>query len=69
MDKALVEMVIAIVDQRGWLDQTKIDRFISAGFSRRNIYDLILIVTIKTLSNYVNHLTKPEANKQLAGML
>jgi len=68
-DKALVEMVIAIVDQRGWLDQTQIDSFISAGFNRRNIYDLILIVTIKTLSNYSNHLTKPEANEQLVGML
>ena len=68
-DKALVDMIVAIVDQRGWLDQTQIDSFIEAGFTRRNIYDLILIVTIKTLSNYANHLTKPEPNEQLVAML
>ena len=68
-DRAMVDMVIAITDQRGWLEQTQIDNFIAAGFSQRNIYDLILIVTIKTLSNYSNHLTKPEANEQFVSML
>lgn len=29
----------------------------------------ILIVSIKTLSNYANHLTHPEPNKELLGML
>jgi len=68
-DRALVNMIIAITDQRGWIKQSQLDDFLAAGFTRKNVYDLILIVTIKTLSNYSNHLTKPEPNDQLKAML
>ncbi len=68
-DKALVDMVVAVVDSRGWVSDAQIEAFINAGFSKRNIYDVILIVTIKTLSNYSNHLTRPEANEELKAML
>ena len=68
-DRVLVETVVAIVDSRGWLKSEQLDNFLSAGFSRRNVYDLILIVTIKTLSNYSNHLTRPEPNEELLAMI
>ena len=68
-DKALVDMIIAIVDNRGWVSQEQLQGFFAAGFTKRHVYDLILIVTIKTLSNYANHLSKPEANEQLKAML
>ena len=67
-DKAIVDMVVAITDQRGWIEQQQLDDFLAAGFTRQNVYDLILVVTIKTLSNYSNHLTKPEANDELKAM-
>lgn len=69
LDKALVDMVIAITDKRGWVEQEDLDAFFAAGFSKRHVYDLILIVTTKTLSNYANHLTKPEPNDELLKML
>lgn len=68
-DKALVEMIIAIVDSRGCVNDKQLQTFFDAGFSKRNVYDLILITTIKTLSNYSNHLTKPEANPELKAMI
>lgn len=68
-DRALVKMITEILDNRGWVNPEQLEQFYDAGFSKRNVYDLILIVTIKTLSNYSNHLTKPEANKQLKAML
>lgn len=68
-DRAIVTMVVAITDQRGWIEQAQLDAFLAAGFTRKNVYDLILVVTIKTLSNYSNHLTKPEANDELKAML
>lgn len=68
-DKALVDTVVAIVDSRGWVGDEQLQIFFDAGFNKRNVYDLILVVTIKTLSNYANHLTKPEANEQLVAML
>lgn len=68
-DKALVDMVVAILDSRGWVSDDQLQAFFDAGFNKRNVYDLILIVTIKTLSNYANHLSKPEANPQLVAMV
>ena len=68
-DKALVDLVKAIVDQRGWLKDEQLSAFYAAGFSKRNVYDLILIVTIKTLSNYANHLSQPEPNPELVAMV
>jgi len=68
-DNALVKMVVAIVDGRGWVNDEQLDSFFNAGFSKKNVYDLIFIVTVKTLSNYANHLTKPKANEQLIAML
>jgi len=68
-DRVLVDTVVAIVDSRGWINDEQLTHFFDAGFNKRNVYDLILIVTIKTLSNYANHLTKPEANEQLLAMI
>jgi len=39
------------------------------GFTKQQILEVILIVSIKTLSNYINHLTNPEPNKELLDML
>ena len=68
-DRALVALVRAIVDQRGWLKDAQLQAFYDAGFSKRNVFDLILVVTTKTLSNYANHLSQPEPNPELLKML
>jgi len=68
-DKVLVEMVQAMTANRGVVSDEQIEHFLAAGFSRRNIYDLVLMISIKTLSNYANHLTAPEPNEQLLAML
>lgn len=68
-DKALVDMIVAIVDNRGWVNKEQLSTFFAAGFNQQNVYDLILVVTIKTLSNYSNHLSKPEANDELKSMI
>ena len=68
-DRTLVETLLAIVEGRGAISEEQLNLFFDAGFSRRNVYDLILIATIKTLSNYSNHINKPEPNEQLLSML
>jgi uncharacterized peroxidase-related enzyme len=68
-DQALVTMVQTLVNKRGWLDDAEVDAFIAAGFSKQQVFELILIVSIKTLSNYTNHLTLPKPNEELLGML
>jgi AhpD family alkylhydroperoxidase len=46
----------AIVSHRGWVDDSEIDAFLDAGYTRRQVLDIILGVGMKTLSNYTNHI-------------
>ena len=68
-DKAMVDLIVTMLERRGWVSEQDLAKFYAAGFSQRNVYDLILVITIKTLSNYANHLTKPELNPEIISML
>lgn len=68
-DRALVALTQAIVRERGWIAEEQLASFFAAGFTRQQVFEVILIVTIKTLSNYSNHLTMPEVNPELIAML
>lgn len=68
-DRALVELTRAIVREKGWVTEDKLEHFFAAGFTRKQVFEVILTVTIKTLSNYSNHLTQPEVNPELTAML
>ncbi len=68
-DRALAAFTRAVVKKRGRPDEAEIRAFMDAGFTRRQIMEVILIVAIKTLTNYINHLTSPEPNKELLAML
>lgn len=46
----------SLVENRGWVDDTAIQAFIAAGFTRRQVVEILLGITQKTLSNYINHL-------------
>lgn len=68
-DAALVAFTQQVVNKRGHLSPEEVDNFLSAGFSKQQIMEVILVVTIKTLSNYINHLTQPEVNPEVLAML
>lgn len=68
-DQALVNLARTIVRERGWVPEATLNEFFSAGFTKQQVFEVILAVTIKTLSNYINHLTKPEPNPELVAML
>lgn len=69
MDKALADLVRAIVQKRGWVPDETLEAFFQAGFGRQQVFEAILAVSLKTLSNYSNHLTEPEPNPELLQML
>ncbi|MDZ7749091.1 MAG: peroxidase-related enzyme [Halofilum sp. (in: g-proteobacteria)] len=62
---ALARFTRAVVDQRGWVDDATVERFLEAGFERRQVLEVIIGVSIKTLSNYTNHITATPLNKEL----
>lgn len=62
---ALAEFTRDVVDQRGWVDDATVERFLEAGFERRHVLEVLIGVSIKTLSNYTNHITGTPLNEQL----
>ena len=53
--EALRQFTQAVVRQRGWAESAA-ERFLAAGFTQAQVLEVVLGVTQKTLSNYVNHL-------------
>ncbi len=53
----LINVVREIVTQKGRVSQAAHDAFISAGYSKRQLIDLLSAVAMKTLINYLDHLT------------
>lgn len=68
-DRALAAFAQSVTKNRGRPAVAEVRAFLDAGFTKQQILEVILIVSIKTLSNYINHLTQPEPNKELLGML
>lgn len=46
----------AMVEKRGWVSDAQIAAFLDAGFTRAHVFDVVLAVSLKTLSNYINHI-------------
>lgn len=53
---ALANFTRNVVKNRGVVRGQAFDKFISAGYSRAQVLEVVLGVTFKTLSNYSNHL-------------
>jgi uncharacterized peroxidase-related enzyme len=53
---ALAAFTRAVVKQRGRVCGKTLDNFITAGYSRAQVLEVVLGVAFKTLSNYTNHL-------------
>jgi len=54
----------AIVEKRGWLEDSETQAFMNAGYTKENLLDVLVGVTMKTLTNYTNHIVKTELNPQ-----
>lgn len=63
---ALATFARAVVRERGFVSQASLDAFLHAGFTHRQVIDVILGVSLKTLSNYVNHVTGTKTNPEFA---
>ena len=68
-DAALAGFTQAVVENRGRPGEAAIQAFLEAGFTKQQILEVMLIVSIKTLSNYINHLTNPEPNPELLSVI
>lgn len=53
---ALVSYVRNVVGNRGNISDSDIEAFLDAGFTKQNVLEVNLIVALKTISNYTNHI-------------
>ena len=54
--QALRHFVQLMVKQRGWVDDADVTAFLAAGYTQRNVLEVVLGIAVKTASNYTNHL-------------
>lgn len=64
--EALRQFTTQVVDKRGWVSEEDIQTFLQAGYNKQQIIEVILGVTFKTLSNYVNHVTQTPVDDAFA---
>lgn len=56
--EALRKFAYSVAEKRGWASDEEVDDFINAGYSKAQVLEVVVGVTQKTLSNYINHIVK-----------
>jgi uncharacterized peroxidase-related enzyme len=57
--EALRKIVSELVEKRGRLSDADVQSFFAHGYTRAQLLDVMVGISMKTLSNYINHLTDP----------
>jgi uncharacterized peroxidase-related enzyme len=65
--QALRTFALEAVRKRGWLDPTDVEAFLAAGYDRGHLLEVLTWVSLKTLSNYTNHLAKTPLDAAFSG--
>jgi hypothetical protein len=65
----LISTTIAMLENKGNIGEEKIRKFYGAGYSPKNLIDLIAVITEKTFTNYIGRLSHPNIEFPLAPRL
>ena len=63
---ALRALVLSVLHHRGWVPEADLEHVVAAGYTQRHVLDVLTIVALKTLSNYVNHIAHTPLDPQFA---
>ncbi|TAN08234.1 MAG: carboxymuconolactone decarboxylase family protein [Rhodanobacteraceae bacterium] len=64
--QALAVFARTMVKERGWVTGAPLEAFLKAGFTHQQALEVVLGVTMKTLSNYSNHLMGTTTNAEFS---
>lgn len=64
--EALVKLSKNISERKGHADPELVDNFIAAGYTKGNLIDAIMLIGIRTITNYVYAITQPEIDWPIA---
>jgi len=62
--KALVSATRLILEKRGWLNADELQSLFAEGIDRAQVYEIIVLIGLKTISNYINHIAHTEVDRQ-----
>jgi len=65
---ALRDFTRKIVDEKGWIKDREIQAFLSSGFTKVQVFEIVMGVAMKTLTNYCNHLASATPNPEFVTM-
>jgi len=65
--RSLVRATRRILGKRGWLSDADETEFSDLGLNRPELYEIITLIGIKTISNYVNHIAGTEIDGAFQG--
>lgn len=65
--EALRQFALKVVRQRGFVAETDVRAFLAAGYTRAAVLAVLLGVTLKTFSNYTNHIIESPLNAAFEG--
>lgn len=64
---AVVAAARLLLEKKGWLDDAEVSSLESRGITRAKLYEIVAIIGLKTISNYVNHISHIELDPQFKG--
>ncbi len=56
--EALRHFTAIVNEKRGWPDESEIEEFIAAGYTKQTVLEVILGTSLKVMSNYTNHIAQ-----------
>ncbi|MFO8232279.1 MAG: carboxymuconolactone decarboxylase family protein [Longimonas sp.] len=63
--KAVVQATRLILDKSGWLDDEDLSQLEDRGITRMHLYEINALISLKTLSNYINHVAQTKIDEGL----
>jgi len=66
--EALRRFTREIVEAKGWLEEKQIQAFLDAGFTQAQVFEVVLGIALKTITNYSNHLAGAEPNEEFLAL-
>ncbi len=64
--EALLTFTGIPVEKRGWASDEDIAAFLTAGYTRAQVLEVIVGIAFKTMSNFTNHVADTPIDKQFA---
>lgn len=65
---ALRDFTRKVVDERGRVGREHVEAFLDAGYTKAQVFEVVMGVAIKTLTNYCNHLAGAVPNPEFVAM-